>query len=60
MALKQREISKNFQGQAVDIRVYFYQHSQGLFIYYKNQSKDLVLLEEMAFVLDNCHIEGVN
>lgn len=43
----------------MDIVQYLYPHKQGLFILYQNLSKDLTLVEEMAFMLEQCHIEGV-
>jgi len=53
-------LKKRLNGEEVDIRVHFYYHKMGVALLYVNETDDLTLNEDLAFNLDNAHIEGIN
>jgi calpain-15 len=53
-------ISKQyFNGEQVDIKIYFYKHASGLALLCVNNTDDLTLMVKFIFELENAHIEGV-
>lgn len=53
-------LRKRLNGEEVDIRVHFYYHQMGVALLYVNETSDLTLNENLAFNLDNAHIEGIS
>ena len=53
-------LRKRYNGNEVDIRVHFYYHKEGVALLYVNDTADLTLNEDLEFMLDNAHIEGVS
>lgn len=53
------QVQKQYNGQKVDIKSYFLYHQEGFAILYVNQTKNLVMKEELEFDLKNCYIDGV-
>ena len=51
-------LSKNNNGNPVDIKVFVLYHSEGLAMLYVNNTKEFTINEEIEFDLQNCHIEG--
>jgi hypothetical protein len=53
-------ILKNyFNGEVVDIKIYFYKHASGLALLCVNNTDDLTSMIDFIFELENAHIEGI-
>ena len=51
-------LTKSYQGQTLDIKVYVLYHQNGLAMLYQNNTDNYTVSEELEFIMENCHIDG--